>query len=1093
MILVCIFSCTLIAEVKNSGEEYFVQKSTWPESMLASREVYLQNCSESVVSVDPWYTTGMLQAKGFSDSLFPEEKVDLNAKDKNGKALWTKNNRWQDGKVQQSRAGANAVMYLYRMINSDKAITVTASLGSDDGIEVWLNGKKLFSHDIGRGVKPDQERVDLPLKAGANEFLMKIHNKKRGDTGFYFDIFQNSTAVQLWGAIAKKYPDQCKWMDRDLGGNQYIKWFSNTTGLDIEKKMMESVLDDLGIAGKQLKKEYDLLNKQKVAGKDCRWLNLYVKGCLDRTVKSSSVLDLQALPLPTDRDRVGVVIRRTAALLKDLRTLPGTAVLDEFEQKLNDIKARYSSGNYAKDNAAAHKSLYLEACKLRRELALSNPLLDFDEMIFIARSGSWLAAIMNMDYGYNAKPGGGLYKVSGLKSGQPRIHDIVEKSVVQSGRLKGNRLSGSRGAFNLPSLGYDGKTIVFSFVEKITGIIEPWPRDVEFAFTKETCFHLFKVNTDGSGLVQLTDGKRNDYHPCFLPNGRIVFVSDRRNVMARCQGGLPYKNESLPCGTMYSINAEGGDLICISYHETTELNPSVDNNGMLVYTRWDYVDRDFNAGHHLWRCYPDGRDPRAPHGNYPYPHDTVEEGKLYRPRANSNKFIAVARDGKADRPWAEYCIRAVPGSHKYIAVASNHHIFGPQGPLVLIDISIEDDNKMSQVTRFSNSALPDEGYKYSGDMDKGLAKRAGYMDPWPLSEDYVIAAQDNGVYLLDKFGNKEILFSVSKSDCNGLDSIRCPIPLKARKAPPVLPTATYQGQRADHPDHKKAVVSIMNVYEADFDWPPNTVIKSLRVLQLFPYPWHSPFKDNPRIGPGHGVSARAVLGTVPVEPDGSVYFEAPVNKAIYFQALDQNGMAVQSMRSCTYIHPGEHLSCVGCHENKWKAPVRKSTPIALQRAPSKLIPNLEDGSCPLTYARLVKPVLQGKCIPCHQKHNKPKPDLMKYRFYFHGRGAHSGLEANHGGYRTIAGKFGALYTGIADILLKKHHRDALSMEEINRITLWIDANSNELGAYRDVKKQRAGEVVWPTIDMDPANPAGVERITDKTYATIPANGLSGQR
>jgi len=1123
IILWCVFSCSLIAEEQNNGAKYFVQKSTWAESMLASREVYLQNCTESIVAVGPWYITGVLQAREFADVFFPEKGIDLKAKDENGKALWTKKPEWHDGEEQELDGGSNAMTYLYRTIKSDKATTVTVVFSCNDGIELWLNGKKLMSHKR----HYEKGNLDLPLIAGTNKLLMKVHNIS-SYCGFNFEVIQNLAALELWDAIKEKYSVQCYRMLHELGGNWHIKWFSNTTGLDIEKKMMESVLGDLGIAGKQLKKEYDLLNKQKVAGKDCRWLNLYTKGCSHRvdleklnkmiklweqqyqqidteikmysdkvTVESSSIMDRQALILPTDRCPVGVVIRRTIALLGHLRTLADTAVLNEFEQKLNDIKAQYASGNYAKKNAAAHKSLYIEVCKLRREIALSNPLLDFDEMIFITKSGNREGVLQCWNYGYHVNVGGGLYKVSGLKSGQRKIHDILENSVVQSGRLKGEKLSG-RGAFNLPTLDYDGKTIVFSFVEK-SGIEEHFPRDIELGFTEKTCFHLFKVNADGSGLVRLTDGDRNDYHPCFLPNGRIVFVSDRRNVMDRCQGGRPGRGFAQPCGTMYSINPDGTDLICISYHETTELNPSVDNNGMLVYTRWDYVDRDFSAAHNFWRCYPDGRDPRAPHGNYPYPHDTSK---------------GTWKDGRSDRPWAEYCIKAIPGSARYIAVASHHHISGPYGTLILIDTRVEDDNKMSQVTRFNNFALPDEGGAnklddgdpsdvYHGDMDQGLPPYErnnqeitdvpGYMDPWPLSEDYVIAAQDNGVYLLDKFGNKVILFSVSKSDCNGIDSIRCPIPLKAQKAPPVLPTGTYQGQRADHPDHKKAVVSIMNVYEADFDWPGNTVIKSLRVLQLFPYPWHSPFQDSPRIGPGDGVSARAVLGVVPVESDGSVYFEAPINKAIYFQALDQNGMAVQSMRSCTYIHPGEHLTCVGCHENKWKAPLRKSTPIALQRPPSKLIPNLEDGSCPLTYARLVKPVLAGKCIPCHQKHNKPKPDLMKYRFYFHGTGWSRGLEPNHGGYRTIAGKFGALHTGIADILLKKHHRDALSMEEINRITLWIDANSNELGAYRDEEKQRAGEVVWPTIDMDPANPAGLDLITDKSHSTIPAGGPSGQR
>jgi hypothetical protein len=262
----------------------------------------------------------------------------------------------------------------------------------------------------------------------------------------------------------------------------------------------------------------------------------------------------------------------------------------------------------------------------------------------------------------------------------------------------------------------------------------------------------------------------------------------------------------------------------------------------------------------------------------------------------------------------------------------------------------------------------------------------------------------------------------------------------------------------------------MNVYESDFEWPPDTRISAIRVMQLFPFPWHSPFRNQPRIGPADDSNARAVLGVVPVEKDGSAYFEAPVEKAIYFQALDANGMAVQSMRSATYVHPGEQMTCLGCHEKKVTVAARNKVPMALKRPPSKLVPNLEDGSCPLTYARLVEPLLKGKCISCHAKNNKPAPNLDKYAFYFN----NNGKDPAHGGYRTIAGRFGAIHTGLAAKMLMKQHREALTMAEINRITLWADANSSILGAYRDVDKQKAGEVVWPMIDMDPANPAGID-------------------
>jgi hypothetical protein len=776
-----------------------------------------------------------------------------------------------------------------------------------------------------------------------------------------------------------------------------------------------------------------------------------IKGCLKvPNPDASALLNANSRITPADKSPAGIVIRRTAALIAHLKTLPGAAGANDFQTRLDALKKKLSGGG-------SDKNIYLEVCKLRRAVVMSNPLLDFDSMVFVTRRGNREGVLQCWEYGYGVGKGGGLYKVSGLKSGKPVIKDMLSDAVVPGGRLKGKKLTG--GAFNMPALSYDGKTVAFSFVENC-GMRINWPRDVFEAFTNETCFHLFKVGADGSNLVQLTDGRRNDYHPAFLPNGRIVFVSDRRNIMDRCQTGRAFGEFSQPCGTMHSIKADGSDLIQISYHETTELFPAVDNNGMLVYTRWDYVDRDFSAAHNFWICYPDGRDPRAPHGNYAYPHHTLD-GKKWK-------------DGRADRPWAEYGIKPIPGSRRYVAIAGKHHISTPRGEIILIDLGVEDDNKMSQVTRFGDYAMMDESKGYHGDMDKGLKSSPGYIDPWALSEDYMLAAQGSDVWLIDKFGNREILFSATREACNGISDIRGPIPLRARKTPPAIPTMTYQGERYKAPGHKRATISVMNVYEADFEWPAKTKIKSIRVMQIFPYPWHSPWQDQPRVGPGSGVSTRAVLGVVPVEEDGSAYFEAPVGKAIYFQALNEHGMAVQSMRSCTYVHPGENLSCVGCHEQKLQVRKPGKVPVAMKRAPSKLTPNLEDGSCPMTYARLVEPVLKSKCIPCHTKKKKPAPNLKKYAFYYHGTGGHSGVQAKHGGYRSIAGRFGAIESGLAKIMLKKHHREALTMAEINRVTLYIDSNSNELGAYYDEVAQRAGKVVWPLVDMDPENPAGID-------------------
>ena len=95
---------------------------------------------------------------------------------------------------------------------------------------------------------------------------------------------------------------------------------------------------------------------------------------------------------------------------------------------------------------------------------------------------------------------------------------------------------------------------------------------------------------------------------------------------------------------------------------------------MLVYTRWDYVDRDTNIAHHIWTCFPDGRDPRSFHGNYP--------------------------ERRESRPWMEMDIRAIPGSHKFVATAGAHHGHA-FGSLVLIDPRRADDGAMSQLERLT--------------------------------------------------------------------------------------------------------------------------------------------------------------------------------------------------------------------------------------------------------------------------------------------------------------------------------------------------------------------------------------------------------
>ncbi len=296
--------------------------------------------------------------------------------------------------------------------------------------------------------------------------------------------------------------------------------------------------------------------------------------------------------------------------------------------------------------------------------------------------------------------------------------------------------------------------------------------------------------------------------------------------------------------------------------------------------------------------------------------------------------------------------------------------------------------------------------------------------------------------------------------------------------PPVIPTETYQGERAG-PKAPKATVSIMNVNEADMPLPAGIKVKWLRVIQIIPQ--LTPLINEARMGYATESLARMPLGVVPVESDGSVHFKAPVAKLLYFQLLDERGLAVRSMRSVTYVHPGEKLSCVGCHEWRGTGTTRQAKrPIAFQRGPSDIKPEVSVGAIPFNWHRLVKPVFEAKCAACHREKGKG-PDMTSYDslqgYAFHYpflRDSYSNGEITRSGSRTIPGKFGAMASKMMKYLDKTHYGVALTPDEFRRITLWLDCNSNELGAYTKLNEQRKGEIVWPEIDVDPARPLGVE-------------------
>jgi hypothetical protein len=768
----------------------------------------------------------------------------------------------------------------------------------------------------------------------------------------------------------------------------------------------------------------------------------------------------ESLIQDTDRDPLDVILRRTASLLADLRRNPKAPDLTNAASSLESLTAAASQVGI--ENTAERRALFNRACHLRRQIAFGNPLVAFDELLFIKRHRSIFNHCCDQFYGITQRPGGGLFVLADPFGPHPAVRDILADAAPVNGRLKGQPLTGGPkrnwnisydgegnlngeategGSFLSPDLSYDGKTVVFAYVECQGDRHHARHTDSSRGHWAEgRSYHLFRLNLDGSDLRQLSDGTWNDFDPCFMPSGRIAFISERRGGYLRC-------GRVCPTFTVFDMADDGSDIRCLSFHETNEWNPAVSNDGMLVWTRWDYVDRHGTTAHHPWVMTPDGRDPRAVHGNF------------------------SMRPSRADM---ELGVRAIPGSTRFVAVAAPHH--GQAfGSLILIDPACVDDDGMGPVRRVT----PEIGFPETQGGTESLGS------PWPLSEDYHLCAFEPlpgakglyGLYLVDSFGNRELIYRDPDIACLS------PIPVKARPRPPVIQEIA---RPAVSTGPNEATVAVANVYDSQRAWPEGTKIAALRVCQVLPMSVPSgapPHQTGLRIPQSlDSVNiARAILGTVPVEADGSAHFAVPAERELYFQALDKDGLAITSMRSATQLQPGEHLSCQGCHEPRSQAPrTPASTPLALRRPPSRLQPDA-DGTNPFSYPRLVQPVLETHCVSCHAKSPDKAPRLdaapvrhgnttyfasylsltPKFGFFNYGGGGWEDAKW----YRTTPGAFGARASRLYAMLQAGHHDVNLPPEDLHRLTVWLDSCSLFYGVYEKEggEAQLRGEVPRPSL------------------------------
>ncbi len=719
------------------------------------------------------------------------------------------------------------------------------------------------------------------------------------------------------------------------------------------------------------------------------------------------------------------VAARGYALADDLHSR-GVDVAEALA-RLDDLVARADA--LPSDRATVGlKNLLQKVHWTIRDMALRNPLLDFDEILFVKRAPTMFPHVSDQYYGWFSRGGGGIYILSGFKGDSPRLRSLTD------GWPKGN--------FLRPDLSYCGTKMLFAWCRYYPHVADVPDKTDRESMPEDSFYHIFEMNMDGTGLRQLTHGYYNDFDARYLPNGDIVFLSTRKGTelqadrcsaqatlaatlpesYVRCGGDL---TRPVPVFTLHRMDGDGGNLHAISAFENFEWTPAVTHDGQIIYARWDYIDR-FN-GHFmsLWSTRPDGVNAQLVYGNY-----TV-------------------------RPQCVFEARPIPDSQQLVFTATAHHsITG--GSLVLLDRTkgTEYDAPLTRITPevcFPETECWPQHY---------------YASPWPLSEEhYLVSWSDRvlpehaymdvsdernpanaaGIYLYDVFGNLHLLHR------DPAISSETPIPIRSRPKP-------FQVADSVDWDAPKQGAYLLQDVCAGMDGLDRGIISRLRVIGVLPKV--QPFMNTPMLGVSAEDTGKVVLGTVPVERDGSAYFAAPSGMPVFFQAIDQDGLALRTMRSLTYVQPRQTLSCVGCHESRESAPPPHGTLLAAQRDPSLIAPEAE-GSWPLRFDTLVQPVLDRNCVTCHQ------PD------YEDPRAAALNLTSDHAWHTLISYADNDLHdlafeqdkSEVGDCVARQskllalltaedgHEGVVLEQDDLGRLILWMDTYAHIQGAFSEEQEQ----------------------------------------
>ncbi|MCK4998652.1 MAG: PD40 domain-containing protein, partial [Anaerohalosphaera sp.] len=385
------------------------------------------------------------------------------------------------------------------------------------------------------------------------------------------------------------------------------------------------------------------------------------------------------------------------------------------------------------------------------------------------------------------------------------------------------------------SLSYDANKVLFSFMDNVRKNIS----------SQEDSFHIWEINVDGTGLRQLTFGPYHDGSAVYLPDGRIVFCSTRVESFSLCQDFL--------AAAMYIMDADGSNMRRLEYNTLCDTTPFVLDDGSIMFTRWEYQDKNIFCVQGLWTLNPDGSRLQLFYGN----------------------TLTV--------PNSICSAKQIPGTNKVICtMAAHHHL--PIGGIAIIDRSSGLENPAGMRTLTPEIPYKPAAAKQWNVLDAKNHWQPGdvfypwsYCDPYPVTEEMYLVSygggsdrqgtKQYGLYLLNDAGSKVKLYEDAENSCFNA------IPLMPRDLPHIIPGQVPEKR------HGEGCFLLTDIYQGLLDkGVKRGQIKQLRIMSQTPKKYNT---EGPRYHDhypvmGHGsYYVKYCYGTVPVDENGTAYFRAP--------------------------------------------------------------------------------------------------------------------------------------------------------------------------------------------------------------------------